>query len=57
MLDHYLDNLSNFQASQFLILQSDHHKAHLYNLQLINSGVTRFTFHSIILQEVIDEEE
>ncbi|MEE0861746.1 MAG: accessory Sec system protein Asp3 [Lachnospiraceae bacterium] len=32
-------------------------KTYSYNLQLINSGVTRFTFHSIILQEVIDEEE
>ena len=32
-------------------------KTYSYNLQLIYSGVTRFTFHSIILQEVIDEEE
>lgn len=32
-------------------------KTYSYNLQLINSGVSKFTFHSIIIQEVLDEEE
>ena len=32
-------------------------KTYSYKLQLINSGVTRFIYHSIVIQEVIDEEE
>lgn len=32
-------------------------KTYSYRLQLINSGVTRFIYHSIVIQEVIDEEE
>ena len=30
-------------------------KTYSYRLQLINSGVTRINFHSIVIQEVIDE--
>ena len=32
-------------------------KTYSYRLQLINSGVTSFIYHSIVIQEVIDEEE
>ena len=32
-------------------------KTYSYQLQLINGGVTNFHFHSIVIQEVIDETE
>lgn len=32
-------------------------KTYSYSLQLINGGVTNFHFHSIIIQEIIDEED
>ena len=32
-------------------------KTYSYNLQLINGGVTHFHFHSIEIQEIIDEPE
>ena len=30
-------------------------KTYSYKLQLINSGVTKFHFHSVVIQEIIDE--
>ena len=30
-------------------------KTYSYRLQLINGGVTKFNFHSVVIQEVIDE--
>lgn len=32
-------------------------KTYSYRLQLINGGVTNFHFHSVVIQEVIDEPE
>lgn len=32
-------------------------KTYSYSLQLINSGVTKLHFHSIVIQEVLDETE
>ena len=32
-------------------------KTYSYRLQLINGGVTNFHFHSVVIQEVIDESE
>lgn len=32
-------------------------KTYSYSLQLINSGVTKIHFHSIVIQEVLDETE
>lgn len=32
-------------------------KTYSYRLQLINGGVTNFHFHSVVIQEVIDETE
>lgn len=32
-------------------------KTYSYRLQLINGGVTQFHFHSVVIQEVIDETE
>lgn len=32
-------------------------KTYSYRLQLINGGVTKFNFHSVVIQEVIDEAE
>ncbi len=32
-------------------------KTYSYRLQLINGGVTKFHFHSVVIQEVIDETE
>ncbi len=32
-------------------------KTYSYKLQLINGGVTSFTFHSIVIQELLDEKE
>lgn len=32
-------------------------KTYSYRLQLINGGVTKFHFHSVVIQEVIDEAE
>ena len=32
-------------------------KTYSYRLQLINGGVTKLTFHSVVIREVIDEQE
>ena len=32
-------------------------KTYSYRLQLINGGVTKFHFHSVVIQEIIDETE
>ena len=32
-------------------------KTYSYKLQLINGGVTKFTFHSVVIQEIIHETE
>ena len=32
-------------------------KTYSYRMQLINGGVTRFHFHSVVIEEVVDESE
>jgi hypothetical protein len=55
----YYDRYDN-EAGSFAIREKSANfrcplKTYSYSLQLVNAGVTEFHFHSVIIQEVINE--